>query len=242
MVKTLHADGVTGKVYIYNSGVAPATYATPTAAQLGDLHFHSDLSYLGNAQVLQATVTHPEHVRSSSSNKSGSWFNPLQGTQTYVLGANALGAVRPFVPFYQGVQMPSGTVIQQVGQSVRAVSVIMNATNISLYENWVTFDDTLPATTSSYKIYIFQTLFTGAGNVSIQAQPTSFTAGFGKLSTSYRYLRRNNVTPDFYVGAGKTADAQGGGIKVVLSDGSNPLTHSTYTGTFTGTTGTGVKI
>lgn len=242
MAKTLHADGNTGQVYIYNSDADPTTYATPTASQLADLHFHSDLSYLGNTQVLEVTVTHPERTRSSSSNKSGTWYNPRQGTQSYTLGVNQLAAIRPVVAFYQGVQMPSGTVVHQVGQSVRAVSVSIDASNIFLYENWVTFDDTLPAVDRTYRVFLFETLFTGAGNVSIQAQPGLFRAGFGKLSTDYRYLRRNTVTPDFYVGAGKTADVQGGGLKVVLADNSIPVQSNTYTGTFTGTGGTGVQI
>ena len=246
MAKTLHADGNTGKVYIYNSGADPALYATPTASQLADLHFHSDLSYLGNTQVLEVTITHPQRTRSSSTSKglfgSSTYYNPVQGSQGYTLGVNQLGAPRPFVAFYQGVQMPSGTVVQQVGQSVRAVSVSINASNISLFENFVTFDDTLPAVNRTYRVFLFQTLFTGAGNVSIQAQPGLFRAGFGKLSTDYRYLRRNTVTPDFYVGAGKTADVQGGGLKVVLADNSVPVQSSTYTGAFTGTGGTGVQI
>lgn len=242
MAKTLHAEGTTGRVYIYNSDADPATYATPTASQLADLHFHSDLSYLGNTQVLEVTISHPQRTRSSSSSKGGTWYNPLQGTQSYTLGVNQLGAIRPVVAFYQGVQMPSGTVVHQVGQSVRAVSVSIDASNIFLFENWVTFDDTLPAVDRTYRVFLFETLFTGAGNVSIQAQPGLFRAGFGKLSTDYRYLRRNTVTPDFYVGAGKTADVQGGGLKVVLADNSIPVQSNTYTGTFTGTGGTGVQI
>ena len=242
MAKTLHADGNTGQVYIYNSDADPATYATPKASQLADLHFHSDLSYLGNTQVLEVTVTHPERTRSSSSSKWGTRYNPRQGTQSYTLVANQLAAIRPVVAFYQGVQMPSGTVVHQVGQSVRAVSVSIDASNIFLYENWVTFDDTLPAIDRAYRVFLFETLFAGAGNVSIQAQPGLFRAGFGKLSTDYRYLRRNTVTPDFYVGSGKTADVQGGGLKVVLADNSIAVQSSTYTGTFTGTGGTGVQI
>ena len=69
MARTLHADGKTGKVYIYNNAADPAVYETPTGTQLGDLHFHSDLSYLGNAQVIDVTLTHPERTRSSSTSK-----------------------------------------------------------------------------------------------------------------------------------------------------------------------------
>lgn len=243
MSRTLHADGSTGKVFIYKGDAAPSVYASPSAAQLGDLHFHSDLSYLGNTQVLEATVTHPEQVRSSSSSKwGGTTYRTRQGTQSFVLGTNTLGAIRPAVAFYGSAQMPAGTVVHKIGQSVRAVSLIVTASQIRLFENWLTFDDSLPAISRTYRIYLFQTLFTGFGNTSIAIAPGAFTAGFGKLSTNYRYLRRADTLPDAFVTAARTADVQGGGIKVVLPDGTSPVQSATYTGSFAGTPGTGVRI
>ena len=243
MPRTLHADGSTGKVFIYKGDAAPSVYASPSAAQLGDLHFHSDLSYLGNTQVLEATVTHPERVRSSSSSKwGGTTYRTRQGTQSFVLGTNTLGAIRPAVAFYGDAQMPAGTVVHKVGQSVRAVSIVVTANQIQLFENWLTFDDTLPAVSRTYRIFLFQTLFAGSGNTSIRIAPGEFAAGFGKLSTSYRYLRRATAAPDLFVTAGRTADVQSGGVKVVLPDGSVPLQSATYTGSFAGAPGTGVHI
>ena len=243
MARTLHVDGNSGKAFIYKGDAPPATYANPSAAQLGDLHFHSDLSYLGNTQVLEATITHPERVRSSSSSKwGGTTYRAQQAAQSYVLGTNSLGAIRPAVAFYGGAQMPAGTVVHKVGQSVRAVSIIVTASQIRLYENWLTFDDSLPAVARTYRIYLFQTLFAGSGNTSLRIAPGEFTAGFGKLSTSYRYLRRANDAPDLFVTAGRTADVQSGGIKVVLPGGAVPLQSATYTGSFAGVPGTGVRI
>jgi len=243
MVRTLHADGSNGKVYIYKGDADPAIYATPLPAQLGNLHFHSDLSYLGNTQVLEATVTHPERVRSSSSSKwSGTTYRTRQGTQSFVLGTNTLGTIRPAVAFFGDAQMPAGTVVHKVGQSVRAVSLIVTADEIKIFENWLTFDDTLPTVSQTYRIFLFQTLFNASGNTSIAISPGTFTAGFGKLSTSYRYLRRADISPDAFVTSAPTADVQGGGIKVVLPDGTIPSQSATYTGTFTGTPGTGVRI
>jgi len=243
MARTLHADGTTGKVYIYKGEAEPAAYANPTSTQLGDLHFHSDLSYLGNTQVLEATITHPERVRSSSSSKwGGTTYRAQQGTQTHVLGPNSLGVLRPAVAFYAGAQMPAGTVVHKLGQSVRAVSMMITPTQIRLFENWLTFDDSLPAVSRSYRIFLFQTLFAGSGNTSIHIAPGAFTAGFGKLSTAYRYLRRADSAPDAFVTSGRTADVQGGGIKVVLPDGTLPLQSATYTGSFAGSPGQGVRI
>jgi hypothetical protein len=243
MARTLHVDGNSGKAFIYKGDAAPSIYASPAATQLGDLHFHSDLSYLGNTQVLEATITHPERVRSSSSSKwGGTTYRTRQGAQSYVLGTNTLGVIRPAVAFYGDAQMPAGTVVHKLGQSVRAVSIVVTASQIRLYENWLTFDDSLPAVSRTYRIYLFQTLFTGAGNTSIRIAPGEYSAGFGKLSTSYRYLRRADSTPDAFVTAGRTADVQSGGIKVVLPDGSVPVQSATYTGSFAGAPGTGVQI
>ena len=245
MARTLHADGTTGKVYIYNNAAAPSTYETPTGPQLGDLHFHSDLSYLGNAQAIDVTLTHPERTRSSSTSKglfgSTTWYNPRQGTETFDLASHGFGRVVPFIPFYGSSQMPSGTVVQQVGESARAVSIYLTNTAIRAFETWVTFDDTLPAITRRYRVFLFETLFSPSGNESIRIEPTLFQAGFGKLSTAYRYLRESAV-PDVFVTAGKTADVQSGGLKVVLPDGSVALQSSTYTGSFAGSPARGVRI
>ena len=182
-------------------------------------------------------------MRSSSSSKwGGTTYRAQQGAQSYVLGTNTLGVIRPAVAFYGDAQMPAGTVVHKVGQSVRAVSIVVTASQIQLFENWLTFDDSLPAVSRTYRIYLFQTLFAASGNTSIWIAPGEFSAGFGKLSTSYRYLRRADSTPDAFVTAGRTADVQSGGVKVVLPDGSVPLQSATYTGSFTGAPGTGVRI
>lgn len=245
MARTLHADGATGKVYIYNNEADPSVYEAPTGPQLGDLHFHSDLSYLGNAQVIDVTITHPERTRSSSTSKglfsSTTYYNPRQGTEAYTLAGHGFGAVVPFVAFYGAAQMPAGTVVQQAGESARAVSIFVTSTQVRLFENWVTFDDTLPAVSRRYRVFLFQTLFNGAGNESIRIEPTLFRAGFGKLDTAYRYFRESGA-PDFYVTSAKTADVQGGGLRVVLPDGTTQISTSTYTGNFAGAVGRGVEI
>ena len=137
--------------------------------------------------------------------------------------------------------MPSGTVVQQVGESARAVSVYVSASQVRLFENWVSFDDTLPEVSRRYRVFLFQTLFSGAGTESIRIEPGLFRAGFGKLSTAYRYVRQSQ-SPDFYLTAAQTADVQGGGLKVVLPDGTVALQSATYTGSFSGSPGRGVQI
>lgn len=248
MPKTLHANGNSGRVYIYKGDEDPSLFATPSGPQLGDLYFHSDLSYLGNSLSIESSITHPQRTRSSDESKGflgiggSTYYNPIQGNQTYLIGSHSFGKIVPFVVMYEGMQIPSGTVIHQIGQSVRAISVFMDQSNVWLYESFVTFDDTLPAISKSYKIFLFDTLFQGSGNESIRIEPDLFRAGFGKLSSDYRYIRRDELNSDFRTTAGKTADVQGGGLKVVLPGGSVAYQSSTYTGSFTGSSSKGVKI
>lgn len=242
MVKVLHADGNSGRVMIYNNDAEPETYETPTGPQLGDLHFHSDLSYLGNTQLIDSTITHPERKRDSDTSKWGdTHYKVRRGSQTYTLGPNPLGAVRPFVGFYNGSQLMSGTIIHQVGQSVRAVSLYITASEIGLFENWLTFDNTLGSVQRRYKVFVFETLFSSEGATSIQVEPNAFEAGFGKLSTTYRYLRRDDSNPDFYVTDRRTADVSGGGLKAVMPDGTVAY-EAGYSGSFDGLPAIGVKV
>ena len=99
----------------------------------------------------------------------------------------------------------------------------------------------MPAITRRYRVFLFETLFAPSGNESIRIEPNVFRAGFGKLSTAYRYLRES-AAPDVFVTAGKTADVQSGGLKVVLPDGTVALQSATYTGSFAGSSGRGVRI
>jgi len=242
MTRTLHADGTAGHVYIYNNGSAPSVYQTPTYAQLADLHFHSSLSYLGNSQILEVTINHPQRNPSYTYVKwGGSHYNPIQGTSDYVIGSHSFGTVPAAVGFYQGAQMPAGFSVQKVGQSVRAVSLYITSTQVRLFENFVTFDNVLGAVSRTYKVYLFQNLFSSSGNVAISISPTSFNAGFGRLSTNYRYVRKSS-TPDLYVTNNKTADVSNGGLKIVLADGTTSFVSNNYNGNFSGSTGTGITI
>lgn len=245
MARTLYADGTTGKVFIYKGEADPSLYTVPTPSQLKDLHFHSDLSYLGAAQILDVALTHPERKRSTSTSKGlfGDTvsYNPQQGSQSFELGPHAFGRIVPCVAFYGAAQMPSGTVIQQVGESVRAVSVGITASQIRAFETWATFDEALPAFIQSYRVILFETLFEGTGTESISITPNAFRAGFGKLSTSYRYFKAS-ADPSLYLTADKTADVQGGGLRVVLPDGTIPISTATYTGQFDTSSGRGISL
>lgn len=242
MTRTLHADGTAGHVYIYNNDSNPSVYENPTYAQLPDLHFHSDLSYLGNSQILEVTINHSQRNPSYTDNK---WFtshyNPIQGTTDYLLGTHSFGTIPAAVGFYETAQMPAGFSVQKVGQSVRAVSLYVTSTQVRLFENYVTFDDVLGAVSRTYKVYLFQNLFSPSGNVAISITPTLFNAGFNKLSTDYRYVRKSS-TPDLYVTNNKTADVSNGGLKIVLPDGTTAFKSNNYNGSFSGSTSVGVSI
>lgn len=243
MAKTLHVNGSSGRAYIYNGTAAASSYdQTPTASQLGDLYFHSDLSYLKNTLTISGSVSHPIRTRSTNTDKKGTTYNVIQGSQSYTLGTHTMGTGTPMIAVIGDYQMPAGHFIQKVNESVRTVSLWITATTVVVHEKYVTFDDTLPAISQSYTAYLFDILSTGSGSTSISISPTSFEAGFGKLDTDNVYVRRQSTSPNLYLTHDRTADVEGGDVKIVLPDGTTAYTGSNYTGSFTGTGGEGVDI
>ena len=219
---------------------------TDPLANLGDIYFHSDLGYIGNSSVITASASHPVRTRSTSSSKrffsTSTWNNPVTGEQDYAIGTHSFGTSNvPFICKIGTNQAPAGTVIQQVNQSVRVVFPYITSTHVRVKEQFITFNDSLPAHTQSYTFYVFNSLFTASGSTSISASGSNFTAGFGKLNSSFRYHRKTSSSPDFYVTAGATADVNTGAIKIVMPDGTT-TTDTAYAGSFTGTTATGIKI
>lgn len=247
MTRTLHADGTAGHAYIYNNGSAPSVYATPSVTQLGDLHFHSSLSYIGNSQVIEVTVNHPYRGVVSTTRSDKFSFNTTTtiylnlGSSDYLLGSHSLGAAPAAIGVYSGSQMPAGFAVQTNNESVRAVSLYVTSSQVRLYEQFVTFDNALPAVTRTYKVYLFQNLFSPSGTVAISITPSTFNAGFNKLSTDYQYIKRDSASPDVYLTSQATADVSNGGLRLV-PPGGTAVTTSSYNGAFTGSTGLGVKI
>lgn len=213
---------------------------------LTDLYFHSDLGYFGNSAVLTGTATHAARARSSSTSKglfgSSTYYNPVQGSQDYAIATHSFGTANvPFICKIGDIQAPAGTLIQTSGQSIRAVFPYITSTHVRVKEQYVTFDDSLAQHSQSYTFYLFSELNTASGSTSISVGPSSFSAGFGKLDTTYQYIKSTATNPDFYLAVGATADVSGGGLKVVAPDGT-ATTDGQYNGSFTGTSGRGVKI
>jgi len=245
MAKTLHADGANGgHAYIFEGSASEiGDYENPTAADIGNLYFHSNLSYLAESQILEATITHPQRTQNSSSSKwSGTNYTVTNGSQEFSIGSHTKGLDVPAIGFLNGNQMSAGHVIQNSAGSLRSVSLFITSNEVRVFEEFVTFQYTLPAIDVTYKVLLFDYLSSGSGNIAINMNPTSFSAGFGKLNTDYKYTRRQNTNPDFYLSKDKTADVANGGLKLVPPNGISIYESSNYNGSFTGSTGTGVDI
>lgn len=247
MTRTLYANGKTGQVFIYAGMQDPQTFDRPRGETYNAIHFHSDLSYLGSSQVVEATITHPKRQKGEQTDdkffgllETDPYSVPLQGTHEYILGKHSAGVDAPFVSIYNGAQIPAGSIIQKVEESVRAVSLFLTGGEVRVFENWATFEHSLPAVTRTYKVYLFETLFKPSGRTSIRMLPDRFTAGFGKLDTNYRYIRETD-TPDLYLSVGRSADVDGGGWKTSSPDGAS-VTTASYSGGFVGAPGRGVKV
>jgi len=247
MAKTLHADGNNGgHVYIYNGNASEVDdYETPSRPDLSNLYFHSDLNYLACplASVYEVSQSLPQITYNSNTSKFGNTTYTIKNVHNdYTLVTHNLGYTPIILPTMDGYELPAGVPIQTAGVSTRGVSVYADSTSIYLHTEAVTLSQSLPAVTKTFKIYILNHISSASGNIAISATPTTFTAGFGKLSSSNKYLRRDNTTPDFYVTKEKTADVSGGGLKIVAPNGVSVYESSSYTGSYSGTTGTGVSV
>lgn len=248
MPKTLYVNGTNGKSYIYEGSEDPSTFANPTAAQLGSLYFHSDLSYLGSTTIVSGTITFPERIPNntySSGSKGGTGWYTYQvtyGEESYALGSNPFGSIKPFIGIIDNIQISGGRVIQAVNNSVRGCSIYLTNSEVRVFESFSTYIYTLPSISVTFTVYIFDTLFSGSGLTAISIEPTSFKAGFGKLDSNYRYIKKNNVTPSIYLVASRTGDVAGGGIKLTSPNGTVAFTDSRYTGSFQPSIGIGVQI
>lgn len=77
--------------------------------------------------------------------------------------------------------------------------------------------------------------------ITLQITPTRFLASGGKLDCHKNYLRRSATAPTFRFVVSQDMDVKGGGLRYVRPDGVN-VDDSSYTGTFSGTVGVGVKL
>lgn len=248
MSKTLYVNGISGKSYIYEGSVDPSTFENPSAGQIGSLYFHSDLSYLGTTTVLTGTITFPERIPNTtytSGSKGGTgWYtyNTTYGEASYAFGSNPFGAIKPFIGIIDNVQIAGGRIIQSANYSNRGCSIYLTNSEVRIFENFSTYVYTLPSISVSFTVYIFDTFFSGLGSTAISIQPTSFKAGFGKLDSNYRYIKKNTTSPNIYLTSYRTGDVAGGGIKITSPNGTVAFTDASYTGSFQPSIGTGVQI
>jgi len=245
MAKTLHGDGSNGgHVYVYNGNATEvANYQTPTRADLGNLYFHSDLSYLicQASNVITTSVTFPQRDYNSSSSKwGGTSYTVANFHDDYTVATHNLGNI-PAIVVMDGAGLTSGRPIQTEGYSTRAISAFITNNEVKIHEESITFQDTLPAITKTFIVYLLEYKTSGSGTIAISATPNNFKAGFGKLDSDNRYIRRDS-SPDFYLTNQRTADVSNGAIRVCSPDGSIVYTAGGYNGSFTGTTGTGVSV
>lgn len=238
MPKYLEYAASTGHVIISN--VEPSSISD-IYASLSDIYFHSALGYLQGAVVTTYTATHAFQSRNNDDDKfGGDHYSPRTGAADILLGTHNYGTAPLFIAAIGDTQVPAGTVVQQVGQSYRVVSVYVTASEVRAYEQYVTYDDSLPQVDISYKVVLFTKATVAVTTDALLISPTKVALGYGKFDTDYRYVRKS-VNSDMFITPYKGADVAGGGLKLVYPNGA-VYQDSSYTGVFTGTAGTGVKV
>lgn len=238
MAKKFYADGVTGRVAIFDPAV-PAALTNPRA-NLGAVYFHSDLDYVGVVAVFDFVVTHPARgVGGASTEHSYAVPNHVTGAIQSLV--HNLGYVPHALVFIGNNMLPANSQIQNVGSSFRTVAVEVNSTQVRLFETSWVYQHALPAIVQTYKVVLFTPKLVPSGNKTVHITPTTFVASRGKLNSAYNYLRRALTSPMFWFSKGKTADVANGSFKIVTANG-GAIAKTHYNGSFAGEPGIGVEV
>lgn len=235
MSRRLMADGVTGKVAIMREGSRDA-FENPKD-NLGKIHFHSDLDYMGIVQQLFiANVAFPARQGSiekvESSEKGGGFFGKSHtktfyypraqsGIVYYYLGdivGDIDGPMLGFrdgntpltaIPIYQNTYNSKGSNYQ----AWRSVSIGLDGSKIMMKETWYSMGADLPAqSVNDIRIVKFN-MMTGANlpdNRTLYITPNLFIASKGKLDSRNRYVKRSDAGP-YWVYYGRTMNTDNGG-------------------------------
>lgn len=148
MAKRLTALGNTGLVAIAEPG---ANLASPLQ-NLGNIYFHSDLTYLSVVAVVTGTVNLPQRIA------SGADVSSAFGSDIYTLGQHNLG----YTPLLLGDITTTGqplvgeTLLQAAGlASLRSITLGADNNNIYAREIYLNKDVTFAAISVSWRVYLF---------------------------------------------------------------------------------------
>lgn len=148
MAKRLTALGSTGLVAIAEPG---ANLANPLQ-DLGNIYFHSDLTYLSVVAVLTGNLSLPQRIA------SGADVSSAFGSNIYTLGQHNLG----YTPLLLGDVTTTGqplvgeTLLQAEGlASLRSITLGADNNNLYAREIYLNKDVTFEAISVSWRAYLF---------------------------------------------------------------------------------------
>jgi hypothetical protein len=147
MSKKLHANGVTGAVSI-SEGSADLTSPLDN---LGNIYFHSSLSYLSVSSTITGVLSLPSRTANNSDASSA------YGSAVYNLGAHGLTSTPMLCGYLSaGTQPILGDVLVQAGGSASLRSVTLGADGTYIYarEIYLNKDVSFASLSLDYKIII----------------------------------------------------------------------------------------
>lgn len=253
MSRRLMADGVTGKVAIMRQGSRDA-FENPKD-NLGKIHFHSDLDYLGIVQqIIIDSVAFParkgliETVEVSSKgggflgkgSKTKRYYYPMvsSGINYYYVGDVVGDLDGPMIGFRDGVMPMTMTPTFQTtffkdGNAYfgwRNVTLGLDGSRIVVKETWYSLGVDIPAQSiNNIKIVKFN-MMVGANLPASQTlliSPTKFIASKGKLNSSNRYVQRS-INGPYWLYPGKTMNSENGGGRWVYPIVNNGVVQNAY--------------
>lgn len=163
MSKRLYARGTDGVVAIVEGGAGSDSYITSPLSNIDKVHFHSSFNYMKTPFIYTVQVNFPlrsaVYQTGGGGKKGGSYTYgvPTGSSATYLIGTHNLGYSPGALWFETGGIGYSGNYpIQKSGASTRLISLTLNASTVSIYENCLTYNADLPAISKTFSVLVFK--------------------------------------------------------------------------------------
>lgn len=196
---------------------------------------HSEFNNYVRGPFATVPVTHPAvaGVAASVSPTSGGFLvsGQIVKTSRNVLTHN-LGYPPRFSIAVDGEVLPSGWLIQQVGNRGRIIYYSSNSTHIIVTDVGGSDENALPAIAKTYSVVAYRNIAAEPGAPQFKLTPDRLIAGQGKLDTNERHMRvaLGGESPIWIPGGG-LVDVAGGAFRTVTPKGT-VLDQPGYNGSF----------
>lgn len=233
MTMRLYADGL--RCAIYQEAPGGGDPLDPTSLMnrpvvaplswLGNIRFHSDLSYYGVASHATVTIAHSAVAGRTVTVGEDAYLSQLYYGQSqtfdHLLLQHNLGYPPRFFVAYDGKMIPHGMPVHSSSGGVRLVSAYATNTQIRLREFATSSASALAAVSRSYQVLAFRNSVQDSGLPSLLIEPGDVIFGQGKFRANAPHLRATGPGDTVFAQAkGRTAAIRNGAFRAYPPNGS----------------------